>query len=488
MRRFSLLLLFTLMLLPGTLAQSAAQVQCLDETTFSAQASIQLPEISADAPSEYRITTLRSDDLAPLVAVTNAEGDTFCNGGSDSATLYEFSSSEISFTPSVLAAQEFAFDPGQNSVQIGAENDAPGSYLVIIEGAFYPEDLRDHTYTIDIAASEDSTLPARALLFALDDESAPSLQLVNAAGESQEGQPTEAQLTTDIEISERAISGEIDQQAQITIPYDEFGRYALALIFSTGNATEDSLAASVSESELGGLDLRCDETIFIENALEIVLPDDEQAYTVTALDANGESPVLAAVDAEGAGFCETSMDATYGATLPDLDIPASQSGAQLVANEARRIVAGNQENFGADMLLLVEGAVLDAEAETDTYQVRITPGMLDAGAELEVYAIALTTELDAVLSLDLQASALFGEETAIICDNAGEGESCYGQNTLLNDYSVTLSAEPLRGYELDASLRLPLFGLPDNTYLPITVSANEGSSGGYVLILHLVTQ
>ncbi len=492
MKRFSLLLLLTLLLVASGWAQDFSLVQCLDETTFSAQAAITLPEISEDAPSEYRITALRSDDVAPLVGVTTAEGDTFCNGGNDGATFYEFSTTETAFFASGLAAQEFAFDPGQNTVQIGAEDNAPGTYLVVIEGDFFPEDPRDHTYSINLAAppaNEDVALMMpQVLLFALNEETSPALQVMNAEGDAQEAQPTQAQLTTDIAFSERAVRSEVSEQAQVTVPYTEFGQYALVLIFSSGTAETDQLMATVSESEFGWLDLRCDESIFVENALEILLPDDGETYTVTALDANEDTPVLAAINADDTGSCETTTPeaSTYAMTLPDLEIPASQSSAQITATDARRIVAGNQENFGADMALIIEGAVL--EGDSDVYQVRITPGMLNAGAELEIYAIALTTQLDPVLSLDAETSAQFGEEAAIICDNAGESETCYGQSTLLNDYSVMLSGEELRGYELDASLRLPLFDLPDNTLLPITVSANEGTSGGYVLILHLVTQ
>lgn len=486
MRQFFLLLLLTSLLVPDLLAQTSPQVQCLDETTFSAKATITLPEISADAPAEYRITALRADDVAPLVAVTNAEGDTFCNSGSDSAVLYEFSSAEANFPASDLAAQEFAFDPGQNTAQIGAENDVPGTHLVVIEGEFFPESPGDHTYSIDIAASEDSSQSPRVLLFALDAEPTPSLQVMNADGEAGDIQAAEAQLLTDIESSENAVSSPIRQQAQVTVPYSEFGRYALVLIFSTGSAEASVQAASISESEFGELELRCDDTIFFENALEILLPDDGETYTVTALDANQDSPVLAAADADGAGFCETSVESTYGVTLPDLEIPPSQSGAQLTTSDARRIVAGNQENFGADLVLLIEGATLDGEA--DVFQVRITPGMLDAGADLEVYVIALTTELDPVLALDAEGSSFFGAQFAISCDNAGERETCYGQSTLLNESSVLLSGEILRGYELDASLRLPLFDLPENILLPLIVGANDETSGGYVLILHLVTQ
>ncbi len=485
-------LTFLFMLLAGlTLsahAQTATTIQCVDGETYAVQATIALPPIAEDAPGEFRITVVPAGDALPIVGVTIPDGDTFCNEGESAAAAYELRTDETQIPPDEASAQEIAFDPGQNLVQIGTVDDVPGSFLVVIEGEFFPEAPGDHLYRVTLPADE-SLPPPRALLFALDGASAPALQVREAQGEGTQAEPITAQLLTDIESSDVAVGAEISAEAEVIVPYRDGGRYALALLFSTGTPPDTRPTATVTESETGELLLTCADTPVAENALEVMLPDDGEAYTLTALGVDEYDPVLAAVDAEGSGVCveDDAGASDYGLMLPDLEAAPSVRSSQVQAAERRRIIVADQIGEPGEVALLLEGGSLEGETG-DTYTLRLTPGMVSAGNELRLYAIALTTDLDPVLALDAGASALFGEEEPILCDNAGQRATCYSAPPLLNDSTLMLAGGAvLRGYELDAALFLPLDGLPAGSALPVTVRAQDGSSGGYVLVMQVVT-
>jgi len=488
MRRILFLLFFTAALATNTFAQSTSPITCLDETIYDEQARIVLPEISEESPNEFRITAISNEQIFPVVAVTNPEGDTFCDADDNTARFYGVDWDDQSSGEAFAGAQEVAFDPGLNMVQLGAIDDQTGQFFVIVEGEFFADDPRDHNY---VFSSNAAVSTPEALLFALESDVTevshePALEIMPSGEAAEALPPVEAQLITDIEVSEQAVGAEILQETSLNVPYVEGGRYALVLIFNTGSPTPP--VATVTESEMGTLALTCDDELLAENALEFMLPDDGVVYTVTALGVDDVDPVLAVVDEQGNGICETDSLAAeaYGVNLPNIQASGNEGSALVEVSADRRVIVADQTGLGGEFVLLVEGA--SASAEGQIFSVRATPGMISAGSSLGLFAIALTTELDPLLALNDETSALFGEEEAIVCEGSGERATCYGEPPRLNDYNLTLAdGDILRGYELDPLLRLPLSDVPENIGLPFGVYAQQQTSGDYVLVVHLVT-
>lgn len=466
------------------IAQTSPAIQCFEDVTYAEQARIVLPEIHEDAPAEFRVTAIAAEPLLPVVAVVTPQGDTFCNEGDDAAAFYSLRRDGDEPGETAAGAQEIAFDPGLNIAQIGTLDDQTGRLTVIIEGEFTQDDPRGHDYVVMVNGEDPA---ADALLFTLDGQTEPVLDIAQSGEAGQPAEAIAAELLTDIEESTSAVGAAIPREISLTVRHVAGMRYALVLTFDTG-AGQPQPQATVTRGEQGNLMLSCDGTILAENALELMLPTGDEAYTVTALGVGDADPVLAAVDANGSGTCaaDSAAAAEYGVSLPELSIAPSNLSAQVQAGETQRIVVADQSGLAGEFVLLVEGAALDSGE--DAYSVQITPGMLSAGGELGLYAIALTTELDPALALDAGASALLGEAEPVFCDNAGERATCYGAPPRLNDFGLTLGEDDfLSGYELDAALRLPLGAVAEPVALPFTVRAQRETSGGYVLVVRMVT-
>jgi hypothetical protein len=145
------------------------------------------------------------------------------------------------------------------------------------------------------------------------------------------------------------------------------------------------------------------------------------------------------------------------------------------------LVVGANESLAGDYVLVIEGGNIESD-ERDIFEVRVTPRMVSAFEFLTAYAFAGDEQIDPVLTWESSPDEL------ITCDNSGIEGDCQEASPSLQGTSILLANDDsVIGVRLNAMLQIPIDEGMEGHPVPLQVTAAEGTSGEYLLILHIIT-
>jgi hypothetical protein len=260
-----------------------------------------------------------------------------------------------------------------------------------------------------------------------------------------------------------------------------------------------------------GVSVTCDNGSSFDNGVEVSVNQLRAGfnYTATAVGLNGFDPVLAVLDPKtGNGLCnDDNADAgRYAAYLPtsgtvapsstSAQVTFSQGSGNSMANVS--LVVGGYSGQGGEFILILEGmGVTAGDGAGDSFSVNITPGMVDSGTPMTLYMITRgQSQVDPyIFESDSNLNPITDSKgNTISCDDAGSSGLCQPDSVDLSNYSVTLGANALTGWQYDAMLSVPLAGTqlnddPSQNYLNfvMTSSPTQATEGQYLLIFDVTT-
>lgn len=259
----------------------------------------------------------------------------------------------------------------------------------------------------------------------------------------------------------------------------------------------------------GGITVNCTNGVTFNNGVEFIVRQMRAGftYTATVIGLNGFDPVLAVLDANGRGLCEDDVAAamTYGVLLPttgeavanstSTQIDFRQTSGQNMADVS--LVVGGYDNAAGEFVLILEGmAATREDGKGDPFSVVLTPGLVNSGVPLSIYLLARNTGYDSLLYLadtNLDPFVTSTGET-VLCDDAGDANSCWGESYSLSSYGVVMSStRAVPGGQYDSMLIVPLEGItPDMNNLTwftfVMTSYQRSSFGEYILAFHAGTR
>jgi hypothetical protein len=257
-----------------------------------------------------------------------------------------------------------------------------------------------------------------------------------------------------------------------------------------------------------GVSVTCDNGATFDNGVEIIVNQMRSGftYTATAIGLNGFDPVLAVLGTNtGEGRCSDDEPAAseYAANLPTTGrVSASNLTAQVNFDqnssntfEDVSLVVGGFGNATGEFIVILEGmGVTSGDGAGDIFSVNLTPGMVASGIPLTVYMLARDASLDTtIFQVDSSLNTFLDENDNVIgCDDAGNGDICWGESVDLSDSSVTLGTGALSGGPFDSMLSLGIDNValdedPSLNYFnfAMTSSPQNTTQGQYVLAFHI---
>jgi hypothetical protein len=263
-----------------------------------------------------------------------------------------------------------------------------------------------------------------------------------------------------------------------------------------------SLAAPASAQS--GFSVSCDDGGGFDNGVQVTISQMRSGftYTATAIGLNGFDPVLAVLDSNSRnGLCtdDDSVAAGYSANLPSTgNVPSSNLSSQVRFAQTSgsefadiSLVVGGYGNTSGEFLLILEGmAVTAADNAGDPFLVDITPGMINSDVPLTIYMIAKTTELDPLIEMTDENFNIVRDDnnSLVVCDDAGNASSCWGQSVDLSTSTVSTVDGRLGGGPLDSMLGFDVSNTTPNSSIGLLMTtANSSRLGQYVMVFHMGT-
>jgi hypothetical protein len=275
-----------------------------------------------------------------------------------------------------------------------------------------------------------------------------------------------------------------------------------------GDGGQPQQQVQIPSGTPSGYSVTCDSGISFDNGVEVIVVQMRSgfSYTATAVGINGFDPVLAVLDTRtGRGLCsdDAASAGRYAANLPTTgrvsasglssQVTFSQNSGQALADVS--LVVGGFGNQSGEFILILEGmGVTSGDGAGDPFSVNITPGMVNSGVPLTVYMLTRGDgRVDPLMYLAAPGTANIATDRAgvqIVCDDSGT-TSCYGSNTRLDNYNVTIATGTLPGWQYDAMLTLPINTLTlssdrsQNYYTYYMTSYQNRTQGQYLLVFHI---
>ncbi|MFN8527017.1 MAG: hypothetical protein U0670_00190 [Anaerolineae bacterium] len=257
-----------------------------------------------------------------------------------------------------------------------------------------------------------------------------------------------------------------------------------------------------------GTSVTCDNGASFDNGVEVRVIQMRTGfdYTATAIGLNGFDPILAVLGSDGNGLCsdDDATAAQYALSLPTTgDVAASNRSARVTfANNSSndfediRLVVGGFGNSTGEFVLVVEGmGVTSADGAGDPFEVYVTPGMTLASTDMAVYMISRTNDLDPLMyAADENLAAITdGNNDPVVCDDAGNANTCYPPNTSLTNSFIQTANGRVNGGQYDSMLVAPTSGMqldsdPANNFFRfVFTSYQQQTTGQYLLAFHITT-
>lgn len=464
-------------------AQDSRNFTCPDADSYQSQFTIIPPEISPSL-SDITVSALGRGNFEPVLAVTTSDNFVDCYAYSPEAEYIQLVLPTGEIEAAISNATGLVYYPGRNSVQIADTNNNTGAVVLVIETVILDE---NHTYQIEITEgmiASDGDL--NAYLLSLDPGYQPSLTITDAEGTATEAETADITALTFFGEALSAVSAPlplITGTATVTVNADTPGVYALVLELQSGDIVEGDGIATVTQSEEGAFSLSCDSSDIFNNGLSIQFPDDND-YTATVLASPGD-PVLAVLDNADSGFCydDTPAAFDYMVNLPSINLELDILNAQAVISpDTERIVFGGRDSTAGEYVLVVEGGEVSDSDEGDLFDIALTPQMKSATSAIVAYVFTTELELDPILTWESDSAE------PVICNDAGIPDLCDQEHEIFDDsYLTVANAVSISGIDFNPMLEILLAPDIEENSIRLRVTANEGTSGEYILVLHLVT-
>lgn len=482
-------LLCLLGLIPSLAAQTSS-FSCEDESRYDNQAEVLIPAMSAESP-ELLVTAIGLGDFDPVLAVSNADGLLSCSFSD--ARIGNYSGHlplADTFSSEGLNAQTALFEAGQHTLRIGELEQGKGTVLLIIEGEVVEERNAPQAFNFTVSPEMQSI---SAYVFSLDNLYPAQLDLVDSQAQRTSAIAFDSIFfTSPTDESANGVGLEVPLQAgeiQLLLP-NRLGRYALILTIETGQTQAIDGIAHIEQWEDGSLLLSCDGQPVFENGTRLRFLEGTAPYTVTALGLGNYDPVIAVLDAPITGFCydNQATASDYAVDLPSIQLESQFTSAQAEIPLQQNFILGSQGSQAGEVVLMIEGGNLAADSTGDILEISLSPYLVLAAADVTAYAIAAENNLNLRLEWLSDSGRPLDDINGLSmqCDDAGT-RTCQAGTGALPDGSLRLAGRGLPAFELDAMLRLPLEDSDFGQARLLRVSAVDGTSGAYVLVLHLIS-
>jgi|GEM_PF-6721803 len=481
MRRVAVLILF---LLPGLIvqAQDISNFTCATEETYRSQFAITPPAIS-DTLTDITITTIGLGNFEPVIGVTTADNFTDCYSNSPEAQYIQLTLPDGELQPSFTDAAGVVYFPGTNTVHIANANGNTGAAITIFETIIIDG---NHSYQIEMTDAMIASGELNVYLLSLDPNYEPSLTVTDSEGAQTQVESADVTGIAFFGEVRSAVSAPLPQIAgttTMTVNAGMPGVYALLIEMQSGAIVEGDGIATVAQSEDGTFSLICEAEEIFTNGMRVQFPDDND-YTATVLASPNDS-VLALLDDAESGFCYDDSPGSYDyiIDLPSITTELDTINAQAVVTpETDSIVFGGRESAPGDYVLVIEGGEIADSDEGDVFEIPLTPQMKSASAVITAYVFTTEIELDPILTWESEN----GEP--VVCNDAGIPDLCDQEHETFNDSYITLSnGISISGVDFNPMLEIPLDPTVESDSIRLRVTANEETSGQYILVLHLIT-
>lgn len=522
MRRLPLILITGLLAAITLLAvilptQAQTEFTCDNEAIIQNPLRLHIPE--PDFGADYAISALGIGDFLPVIGYDELEDIYLCDeGGADEYTV---TLPTTGFVPeSGLNTQWVYAGEEQIDLLVGEFNSRPGEMVLLVE--ILRSEETTHEIQLDITdAMHASGVPITAYLVGIEDETNPSLQLLDAEGavidqcdDVEAACPDGVDLTsstinyfggtivadnTDAMLTIGLDDAGVGEQITLQINTAEPGDVILAVHLGSGEAVSDERPATLeTDEDSGNILLSCDGDLVTERGILLGLPDTAASLQIISI-GEGE-PVAAQLDTEGSGRCifaEASVTG-FDALLPTIDETQTLLTGIRVSSAGGDWVIGGRGEQPEQYLIIVEADAITADDPQDRYALTLTESLLNVGQDLSIYMIALD-ELNPLLTLvdaddePMNLPDATDEPVTVRCDDAGFAETCWGAGAFLGDVVITLAnGDSLNGTGVDAMLTLPTdaFSVGDTLHWLAQASDVDEpiSEGGYVLILQFALE
>lgn len=467
--------------------ESAEEFFCPEtETAYDPQFTIVPPALDENL-LELTVTALGVGNYDPLIGIRPETDIIYCDDNAPVSESYTLSLPSGEIPPSVTGANTVVFEFGMNEVYITEQSGNTGGTVVLFEGVI---DTLDHTYSLEItdamvAASEE----AFAYVLPIAGDYVPSLTVTDTEGTSTEAETADVTLESPFAFTEDAVGTAIPLDlgtVDLTVNANDIGMYTLVLELQSGAVQFGDGVASIETTETGAITLSCDNTPIFDNGLQVAFPDDV-TYTATVL-ATAADPVGAVLNAEDIGTCYDNVSAAdfYSVDLPTIQTTRDFVHSQVVVTpEDESVVFGGKASLEDNYVLIIEGGIIDEDDVLggDMFEVTVTPQMVSSVTNLNVYVMTTEAAFDPLLTWQVD------EENTIVCSAAGSEGLC--DQDVPDFASSRINIGPnltLQSINYNPYLEIPISEEMVGSTLPLIVSGTNGTEGGYVLILHFVTE
>ncbi|GAB5491059.1 MAG: hypothetical protein Phog2KO_12740 [Phototrophicaceae bacterium] len=457
------LIFLILCLLPfyAVSAQVDSNFSCDDTNDYRSQLRIIPPDITGALP-DVTVTAIGQDTYEPVLGIITEEDVTDCYIGMENS------------------ANGFVYSFGENTVYVSELNGQAGQVRLIFEALILDS---EHLYQFEFSQgfADNSETDITATLISFREGYIPSLRL----DDGEEANAIDMSNLEDFSEGNSAVSATMSmaQDFSLTIAPNELGIYALVIDLTLQEIAVDDGIATVTRADDRSITLACDDDSVYENGLEVSFPSDN-TYTATVL-ANTIDSVLAVVDADDSGFCYDNAPTAnyYFADLPIITMTPNRLNAQAdISEDSRHIIFGGRDSAEGDYVLMIEGGNLSEDNLSDIFEISLTPQMMTQNRLLRAYVFAVDASLNPILTWQDATGDLLS------CDSAGNPDLCEQENEDFLDASLALGLNrSLLSVSNNPMLEIPVNNLSDLERIQLRVSADEDTSGAYVLVLYVVT-
>jgi hypothetical protein len=277
----------------------------------------------------------------------------------------------------------------------------------------------------------------------------------------------------------------------------------MEFIVTYGDSTsnQNSSTTNTTTVSVPGVVASC-SGVNINNGVEIIVRQMRPGfnYTATAVGIGDFDPVLIVRDSTDAGDClgndDSSDAAAFQMNLPSSgQVSANGRSSQLIFNHSNSnmtdisLIVGEFEGKAGEFVLILEGmAVTSADGAGDPFTLNATSSMSNSTVPLAVYMIGTESQLDPYFSVTDYPDLTIWTDTDdqnIVCDDAGTN-SCWDVGTSMTNFQVIRGSRgTITADERDAMLQLPIQQIDPQPMTFVMSSFNAGSTGNYLLALHM---
>jgi len=529
MKSIIAVILGCLLLTTGITSAQGVEIECGDDLVIQDGIDVQFPTVSRD--DIHYVTALGIGDYDPVLAVFNQQQFGSCNDDSVDAidTDLEFPTTGYVPLSDFNAGMEFTGNTFMRAV-MGDYDNLDGEAVLMVEGLTM-DGQPDLVNVIVTERMIESQIPLTAyaipatenldLKMALVDDN--GVPLFDDAGDTVECDDagdnelcwgahvslleaftnvSETRITEGTAISPMLSIPLTPDDAGTIVPFqitqsplDEdgiTGEYVFILHYGMGDIGGVGEGLAQVEETPDGIQLSCDETLLLTDAIELTIPRLDSPATFGLFAQGIANPIFAEMISDTTGTCYITAGRTaeQSAELPQAGIflPAASNTDTEIITESARLITGLSNDVIGSYLVVVEGLSIPPDGTPDVVSVTVTQSLVDSGLPVMAYMIATGTDLDPQLTLvSAEQEGLIDAGGALItCSHSTLPSQCYGEYEDMSNARVSFGVNNLvRGITSDVMLSIPLSGEMVGTSLNFMASGVDDTFGDYILMVYL---